>query len=47
MRVRSWPEWERVRDGLPAMRPVIAGFDQLVDATTVRTLFATPIPRSR
>ncbi len=47
MRVRSWPEWERVRDGLPAMRPVIAGFDQLVDATAVRTLFATPILRSR
>ena len=47
MRVRSWPEWGRVRDRLPAMRPVIAGFDELVDAAAVRTLFATPILRSR
>jgi hypothetical protein len=47
MRVRSWPEWERVRDDLPGMRPVVAGFDQLVDAAAVRTLFATPILRSR
>lgn len=44
MTVRSWSEWERVRDELEALEPVVERFDQLVDGDAVRTLFATPIP---
>jgi hypothetical protein len=44
MTVRSWSEWERVRDGLAALEPVVERFDQLIDGDAVRTLFATPIP---
>lgn len=44
MTVRSWSEWERVRDGLAEMGPVMEGFDRLIDGDGVRTLFATPIP---
>lgn len=47
MRVRDWAEWERVRDSLDVMRPVMDGFDRLVDASAVQTLFATPIPKER
>jgi hypothetical protein len=46
MRVRDWAEWEKVRDNLDALRPVMDGFDRLVDASSVRTLFATPIRRN-
>lgn len=47
MQVRSWSEWEGVRDGLPALEPVVARFEQLIDPTTVRTLFGARIePRS-
>jgi hypothetical protein len=44
MTVRNWREWEEVRDGLEALKPVVERFDQLVDGDAVRTLFATPIP---
>lgn len=44
MTVRSWTEWERVRDGLDALKPVTAAFDELVASETVRTVFATRIP---
>jgi len=44
MTVRSWSEWERVRDGLDSLAPVTERFDQLIDGDGVRTLFATPIP---
>jgi hypothetical protein len=44
MTVRSWTEWERVRDGLEALEPVVERFDQLIGGDAVRTLFATPIP---
>ena len=47
MTVRSWSEWERVRDGLAEMGPVMEGFDKLIDGDGVRTLFATPIPPRR
>jgi hypothetical protein len=47
MTVRSWKEWESVRDGLDELKPVTAGFDELVDGDGVRTLFATPIPARR
>ena len=43
MRVRSWPEWVRVRDGLDALRPVTTRFDELVDSLAVRTLFGRRI----
>ena len=42
MRVRSWSEWERVRDHDPDLEPVTRGFEELVDPATVRTLFVTP-----
>jgi hypothetical protein len=44
MTVRNWAEWEKVRDGLAEMGPVMEGFDKLIDGDGVRTLFATPIP---
>jgi hypothetical protein len=43
MQVRSWSEWEQVRDHLPALTPVVAGFEKLIDPTTVRTIFGTRI----
>jgi hypothetical protein len=46
MHLRSWDEWVRVRDGDPALEPVTTGFERLVDPSTVRTLFASPIRRS-
>lgn len=45
MTVRSWREWVDVRDNLPQMGDVTSGFERLIDPATVRTLFATPIPR--
>jgi hypothetical protein len=41
MHVRSWPEWERVRDDLAELRPVTKRFGELVDASLVRTFLAT------
>jgi hypothetical protein len=46
MRVRSWSEWERVRDGLAELRPVTERFDELVNSSLVRTFLATRIARS-
>jgi hypothetical protein len=43
MTLRSWEEWEDVRDNLPQMSAVTEGFDKLVDAAAVRTIFAAPI----
>ena len=43
MTVRSWSEWERVRDGMAELKPITERFDQLIDGDGVRTLFATPI----
>jgi hypothetical protein len=47
MRVRSWSEWEQVRDHDPDLRPVTDGFDALADPGGVRTLFVTPVRRQR
>ncbi|MGE0066518.1 MAG: hypothetical protein AB7T48_04105 [Solirubrobacterales bacterium] len=47
MTVRSWSEWERVRDGNDAFAPVIERWGQLVDGDGARTLFATPIAADR
>jgi hypothetical protein len=43
MVVTDWAKWEQLRDHHPSMQPVTAGFDQLVDPTTVRTYFSSPI----
>lgn len=47
MTVRSWPEWERVRDGDAAFVPVIERWNELVDGDKAETIFATPIPARR
>jgi hypothetical protein len=47
MTVRNWAEWERVRDNLDELVPVIEGFDKVIDGDGVRTLFGTPIPPRR
>jgi hypothetical protein len=43
MRVADWDAWVEFRDNDPSMRPVIEGFDQLVDPATVRTYFTRPV----
>jgi hypothetical protein len=45
MCLRSWAEWEHVRDGLADLLPVTSRFDELVDSSQVRTVFATKIER--
>jgi hypothetical protein len=39
MEVTDWADWERLRDNHPTLKPVIEGFDKLVDPATVRTFF--------
>ncbi len=43
MHVRSWNEWVEVRDGAEALKPVSARFEELIDPSTVRTIFGTRI----
>ncbi|WP_199253922.1 hypothetical protein [Mycolicibacterium mengxianglii] len=43
MHVADWAKWERLRDNDPAFRPVMDGFNALVDVTTVRTWFTRAI----
>jgi hypothetical protein len=38
MTVASWPEWERIRDSAPELRPVVQRFDELVEPGSVATL---------
>jgi hypothetical protein len=47
MTVASWPEWEKVRDGAPELKPVVERFDQLVEPGSVTTVFArhSPLPQ--
>jgi hypothetical protein len=47
MHVSSWDEWVAVRDGLPAMERVVAGFDALVAPDGVQTVFARRIDARR
>ncbi|GAA2410544.1 hypothetical protein GCM10010191_19320 [Actinomadura vinacea] len=47
MEVTDWDAWVRVRDGDPSLRPVMAGFDELVELGSVRSSFVTPIPKGR
>jgi len=44
MTVSDWAEWERVRDSLDSMVPVMEEWDRLVDGDGARTVFATLIP---
>jgi hypothetical protein len=44
MTVTSWPEWERVRDGAPELKPVVERFDELVEPGSVSTLFTRNSP---
>jgi hypothetical protein len=38
MTVASWPEWERVRDEAPQLKPVVERFSELVEPGSVTTL---------
>lgn len=38
MTVTSWPEWERVRDSAPELKPVVDRFDELVEPGSVSTV---------
>lgn len=47
MTVSSWPEWERVRDSSPELKPVVEKFDELVQPGSVVTLLTrkSPLPQ--
>ena len=47
MTVSSWPEWERVRDSSPELKPVVERFDELVEPGSVTTLLTrkSPLPQ--
>jgi hypothetical protein len=47
MHVTDWAAWEQVRDNDPAFTPVMDGFNELVDVTTVRTWFTHAIGDSK
>jgi len=46
MEVSDWPSWVQLRDHDPSLAPVLAGFDELVDPSSVRSSFVTPIRRA-
>jgi len=47
MTVASWPEWERVRDSAPELKPVVEKFTELVQPGSVSTLLTrkSPLPQ--
>lgn len=47
MTVASWPDWERVRDTAPELKPVVERFDELVEPASVSTLLTrkSPLPQ--
>jgi hypothetical protein len=47
MEVSDWSAWVQLRDHHPSLVPVLAGFDELVDPTSVRSSFVTPVPRGQ
>lgn len=47
MEVSDWEEWVRVRDHDPSMQPVMTGFDELVEPSSVRSALVVPILRSK
>ena len=42
--VSSWPEWEKLRDDAPELRPVVARFEELVEPSSVTTYFTRYSP---
>ena len=47
MTVSSWPEWERIRDAAPELKPVVQRFDELVEPGSVTTLMTRKSPLSQ
>ncbi|KAA0095337.1 hypothetical protein CIW49_22975 [Mycolicibacterium sp. P1-18] len=47
MTVSSWPEWERIRDAAPELKPVVERFDELVEPGSVTTLMTRKSPLSQ
>lgn len=47
MEVSDWNAWVQVRDHHPSLRPVMSGFDELVDPVSVRSSFVVPILREQ
>ncbi|CDR17538.1 hypothetical protein [Streptomyces iranensis] len=47
MELSDWNAWVRVRDHHPSLRPVMSGFDELVDPASVRSSFVVPILRGQ
>ena len=45
MEVSNWAAWVELRDNHPSLEPVLRGFDELVDPSSVRSSFITPIRR--
>ncbi len=45
MEVSDWSRWVEVRDQHPSLKPVISGFDDLVDLDSVRSSFVVPVLR--
>lgn len=44
MTVTSWTDWEQVRDNAPELKPVVARFDELVEPSSVSTVFTRHSP---
>lgn len=47
MQVSDWAAWTAVRDSDPSLAPVMAGFDELVDPSSIRSSFVIPIRKGR
>lgn len=47
MTVSSWPEWERIRDSSPELKPVVQRLDELVEPGSVTTLLTRKSPLSQ
>ena len=45
--VTDWDTWVRIRDDDPSLRPVMSGFDDLVEPGSVRSSFVTPITKAQ
>ncbi|MEN4472767.1 hypothetical protein [Mycolicibacterium cosmeticum] len=45
MTVASWPEWERIRDTAPELKPVVERFHELVEPGSVVTLLTRKSPQ--
>lgn len=45
--VTDWDTWVHIRDNDPSLRPVMSGFDDLVEPGSVRSSFVTPITKAQ